>query len=256
MSTTTAALTPLSSGVRVPKAAELVASDLRRQIIRGALAAGDALPNETALMELYDVSRPTLREALRILESEGLVSVKRGAHGGARVHLPDIGVAAKYAALLLQVRNTTIEDVFEARRVLEPSAVRLLAERRGKGVLKTLRAQVDLEAGLMGDPDAFASAATAFHQLLVEMAGNKTLAVFSGMIGQIVDRHHHATFASAPAEQRQFAEVGNEHHVHVLELIAAGDAEGAEDFWRFHIDGAAERALRTVGAKTIVDLLD
>src|SRR4051794_2911660 len=102
------------SGVRVPKAAELVASDLRRQIIRRTLSAGDALPNETALMEVYDVSRPTLREALRILESEGLVSVKRGAHGGARVHLPDVSIAAKYAALLLQVRGTTIADVFEA----------------------------------------------------------------------------------------------------------------------------------------------
>ena len=143
MNATNGSMSAYTGGVRVPKAAELVASDLRRQIIRGILTAGDALPNETALMEVYDVSRPTLREALRILESEGLVSVKRGAHGGARVHLPDIGVAAKYAALMLQVRGATIEDVFQARRVLEPAAVRMLAERKGRGSMKALRAQFE-----------------------------------------------------------------------------------------------------------------
>lgn len=245
-----------NGSVRVPKAAELVAADLRRQIIRNTLQLGDPLPSEAALMSVYDVSRPTLREALRILENEGLISVKRGAHGGARVQIPDVRVAARYAALLLQVRNTTIEDVFQARRILEPAAVRMLAERRGKNALKTLRKQQEVEAELLDDPDAFATAASVFHQLLVDTAGNNTLAVFNSMLFEIVDRVSHGTFAGAPERREEFTHVGSEHHAHVLELIAAGDADEAESFWQFHIDGAAERTLRAIGPKTIVDLLD
>jgi DNA-binding FadR family transcriptional regulator len=256
MTTSPASLTPLGGGVRVPKAAELVALDLCRQIIRGHLTAGEALPNETALMEAYDVSRSTLREALRILESEGLVSVKRGAHGGARVHLPDVGVAAKYTGRLLQVRNTTIADVFQARRVLEPAAARALAKGNDHLALKALRTQQELERLLLEDPVGFASAATAFHRLLVELAGNNTLAVFSGMIDQIVDRHHRDTFAGGPAEWREYAEEGSKHHRHVLDLIEGGDGDGAEALWRVHLDRAAERAMRVLGVETIVDLLD
>ena len=81
------------SPVRVPKAAELVAAHLRRQIIRGDIAEDEALPAEAELMHIYNVSRPTLREALRILESESLIVVKRGARGGARAALPDATAA-------------------------------------------------------------------------------------------------------------------------------------------------------------------
>src|SRR5438128_6589250 len=101
--------------VRVPKAAELVAGHVRSQIVRGELSEGDALPPESALMEQFDISRPTLREAFRILESEGLITVRRGARGGARVQVPTGDMAAQYAGLVLQHRSTTLSDVFDAR---------------------------------------------------------------------------------------------------------------------------------------------
>src|SRR2546423_893707 len=76
--------TPVGRQVRVPKTAELVARALRRQIIRRELGQGEALPSESALMEQFGVSRPTLREAFRLLESESLIEVRRGVRGGAR----------------------------------------------------------------------------------------------------------------------------------------------------------------------------
>src|SRR5580658_4318281 len=97
----------IGSQVRVPKMGELVASSLRRQIVRGDLAEGDALPSESELMQQFGVSRPTLREAFRVLESESLISVRRGAHGGAVVHVPNGDVAARYAALVLEHRGGT-----------------------------------------------------------------------------------------------------------------------------------------------------
>src|SRR5437879_1261153 len=100
--------------MRVPKTAELVAAYLRRQIVRGELVEGDALPPEAQLMGQFGVSRPTLREAFRVLESESLILVRRGSRSGARVQPPAIGVAAQYAAFLLQVRGVTLKDVYDA----------------------------------------------------------------------------------------------------------------------------------------------
>ena len=74
----------VTAQVRVPKTAELVAGRIRRSIVTGELRTGDSLPSEAHLITDFQVSRPTIREAIRILESEGLISVSRGARGRAR----------------------------------------------------------------------------------------------------------------------------------------------------------------------------
>src|SRR5262245_20748384 len=196
-------LEPPASSMRVPKVAELVANDLRRKIIRGQLPVGATLPNEPTLLGLYRVSRPTLREALRILESEGLVSIKRGAQGG-QVHLPGIAVAARHVALQMQVRGTTLEDLFAARRVIEPGAVRILAEGTSPAAVASLREQLVLERGVLDKPDAYATAATRLHEMLVELTRNNTLTIISELILEIVDRHHHETFARAAGRERTY----------------------------------------------------
>src|SRR5437763_5635439 len=112
---------------RVPKTAELVARDLRSKIVRGELKDGDTLPSEGELVTRYSVSRPTLREALRILESEALLTVTRGSRGGPKVHLPDPRLAARHFGLVLQSRGTTLADIYGARLLIEPSCVHLVA---------------------------------------------------------------------------------------------------------------------------------
>ena len=97
----------------------MVASHLRRQIVLGELKQGDQLPPESALMEQFGVSRPTLREAFRILEAEGAISVRRGVRGGARVQVPSVGIAARYVGLLLQYRGTLLSDVYDIRTILK-----------------------------------------------------------------------------------------------------------------------------------------
>src|SRR5690606_34497762 len=111
---------PPTHHVHLPKTAELIAGQLRRQIVTGELKEGDALPPEASLLDAFAVSRPTLREAFRVLEAEGLISVRRGAHGGARVQTPSSRVAARYAGLVLQAQSTTLADVLDARTLLEP----------------------------------------------------------------------------------------------------------------------------------------
>src|SRR6201996_2521725 len=129
--------------VRAPKTGELIATHLRRQIVRGELRPGETLPAESQLMEQYGVSRPTLREAFRILEAETLISVRRGSRGGARGVAPDASVAARYVGLMLQMQGATINDVYEARMISEPPCARLLALRHTDEDLDKLTEVVD-----------------------------------------------------------------------------------------------------------------
>src|SRR5215216_7026264 len=117
-----------AEGVRSPKASELVTSALRRMIVDGQLTDGDFLPTESELVEHFKVSRPTLREAVRVLEAERLVEVRRGSRTGARVRTPGPEIVARPAALLLELSGATIADVMVARAGIEPMAARLLAE--------------------------------------------------------------------------------------------------------------------------------
>jgi DNA-binding FadR family transcriptional regulator len=242
--------------LRVPKMAELVADHLRRQIIRGELAAGAALPSEAALMEQFQVSRPTLREAFRVLESESLISVRRGAHGGARVQVPDAEVAARYAGFILEHRGTTLEDVYEARLILEPPCVGLLATRRTDADVARLRAALAEHDDVRDDAGRTIRTHTAFHALLTELTGNQTLRVLLGMIEHIIELanwSHVESDAGTPAHERAIRRGLKAHHL-VVDHIEAGDGAAAEGLWRKHLEEARDYLLRA-DVRTVLDLM-
>ncbi|MCU1616299.1 MAG: GntR domain protein [Frankiales bacterium] len=237
---------PVGQQVRVPKMAELVATHLRRQIVRGELAEGAALPTEAALMQQFQVSRPTLREAFRVLESESLITVRRGARGGARVQLPNSDVAARYAGLILEHRGTTVADVYEARIVIEPQAVGLVARRRTAAGLKTLRAAVEEHDALAEDPHASMRAHTAFHSLLIELTGNQTLRVLMGIVEEIISS---AVWPRVEADTQSATRAtasrkGIRVHHKVVDLIEARDDAAAEKLWRKHLAEARDYLLQ------------
>src|SRR5580693_3536059 len=137
--------------VRAPKTSELVAAQLRRQIVRGTVQPGQKLPPETQLMEQFGVSRPPIREAFRILETERLIVVRPGSRGGARVIAPDLTVAARYVGLLLQLQGATIDDVYEARKIAEPACASMLARCRTEQDIADLAAVVaEIESAIEG----------------------------------------------------------------------------------------------------------
>src|SRR5882762_5846974 len=144
--------------VHLPKMADIVAEDLRRQIIAGELREGDPLPPEDQLMGHAGVARTTVREALRILESEGLIVVRRGAGGGARIKTPAVPMVARYIGLLLQYEGATPQDVHNARVMLEAPAAALLAERATPEIVTRLREALADEADAQGDPARLARA--------------------------------------------------------------------------------------------------
>jgi DNA-binding FadR family transcriptional regulator len=243
--------------VRVPKTAELVADHLRRQIVRGELTEGHALPPEATLMEQFGVSRPTLREAFRVLESEALITVRRGAHGGARVHPPTGEVAARYAALILEHRSTTLGDIHDARAVLEAPCARRVAASRSDGDVDLLRRAVGEAEAALEDPTAFARINLAFHALLVDLAGNQTLSVMAGMLRHIIDLANdaHAAAEAPGATPRRANRKGFRAHQQLVELIAGGDATGAEELWRDHLAATEDYLVDVPRARTVLDLL-
>ncbi|MDN2496781.1 MULTISPECIES: FadR/GntR family transcriptional regulator [Nocardia] len=250
--------------VRAPKTAELVAMRLRSKIVHGELVAGDVLPTEAQLMEQFGVSRPTLREAIRILEAESLISSRRGTRGGAQVTGPDIGVAARYVGLILQLQGTTLADVYEARMISEPACAGLLAERHSERDLRDLRACIE-QLHRLGERDLESAAALSewsalssrFHRLITERAGNRTLAVQAGVVRDIIDTHHAHAFTKGARTDRP---AENFHrNLRSLEklvgLIAAGDREGAQSHWTEHMRAAGKGLFRDgSGQTTIVDL--
>ncbi|TDU01769.1 DNA-binding FadR family transcriptional regulator [Streptomyces sp. 846.5] len=247
----------IGTRVRVPKMAELVAAQLRRKIIRGELAEGDSLPAESALMLEFAVSRPTLREAFRVLESESLIGIRRGARGGARVQTPEGDVAAKYAGLVLEYRGTTLQDVYDARTVIETPCAALLAHRRTGADLERLQDAVAEAERLMDDPSAFIRAHMEFHALVVELAGNQTLTVLNGMVRHIIDLANwsHVDLDAGSPENVRANRRGFRAHVRLVELVAARQAEAAEYLWRVHLQEAEDYLLQNKSMTTVLDLL-
>ena len=247
--------------VRAPKTAELIATLYRRQIVRGTLRPGDTLPPEQQLMAQFGVSRPTLREAFRILEAENLISVKRGSRGGARVTQPSLSVAARYVGLLLQVQGTTIADVYEARMILEPACARLLARHRTEADLADLDECIGelrgvLEAGAP-EPARWSSLTYRFHELIMQRCGSKTLAVQGGVLQDIVETHVTIALTRRVAEDETLSTFRRtiRSYAKLVELLEKQDAAGAECHWRAHMEAAGQRLLREdLHSRSVVDL--
>ena len=246
--------TERSSVVRVPKAGELVAAALRRQIITGELKPGEPLPTESLLMARFGVSRPTLREAFRILESESIIKVLRGAHGGARVMAPDGAVAARYTGLLLQYQGVPLADVYRARTAIEVSAVGDLAAAPAKTIAR-FADLVAQGADLLDDAYGFARHDTAVHQAIVDLAGSQTLSVLASMLLNIMDAHNeHFMSIHGEAHEKQADQLAFRAQTKLVKLLQSGDAAGAQAHWRKHLNNV-EKYMIGDSRTTLVEVL-
>lgn len=241
------------------RAASVIAGQLRRRIIRGELTEGDVLPSETDLLEEFGVSRPTLREAIRVLESESLVVVKRGSRGGIVVSVPRVETAAHYAGLLLEYRQATTADVFAAAAAIEGPCVALLARSRTADDLNRLRSAVRTERAARGEPTRLLELQNEFHRMLIDMAGNQTLRVLSDVLRHIIEvatQRYVTDPGLGPDDKLPASTAGTRTHEKIVELISVKDAAGAEALWRKHILATSAR-LRSSGiADSVLDLLE
>ncbi len=217
----------------------VVADELRARILSGELAEGERLPVEEDLTAQFGVARTTLREALRVLESQGLITIRRGRGGGPIVTHPDLVPISMALAASLQLQGTSVGDLDEARRLLEPQIAGQLARRPRSADLELLRDAIGRaeEAAEADDAMAFALAAVGVHDALVESSGNHTLSTLTKLLQHMVRAYYTRNVDRFDQRLMRRAVRG---YRKLLELIEAGDEAGAAAHWdatmRYTID--------------------
>jgi DNA-binding FadR family transcriptional regulator len=211
----------------------MIAGELRNRILDGELADGEMLPRQEELLESFNVSPPSLRGALQILETEGLITVLRGSVGGAIVHTPQARGVAYNVGLVLQANQVDLQDVATAREHLEALCVSLCAARpdRNTEVVPVLwRLQNEINESI-DDFDRVTEVALQFHEELVGRCGNRTLILLVGALEKVWTAHEHEWVSAMSRDGREpsnaerigFATM----HEQIIVAIADGDVERA-----------------------------
>ncbi len=230
-------LVPKPSVHGARKMSHLIARDLRGLIIRGELAPEQALPSETDLLQTFQVSRNTLREALRILESESLIQIRRGRAGGAVVQHPLLSSVVRYVSLLFQVRGATVGDLQEARVLIEaPAAARLAGTSPDN--IRRLREIHQAELAELDDPLGFLSALSTFERAVFDISGNKTIEVLSSIFRDIVNAE--ASIRGSLPRQSQVRTKLAALQDEFIDTIADGDHRQATASWSEYLKQTAK----------------
>jgi DNA-binding FadR family transcriptional regulator len=191
---------------------------------------GEVLGSEADLLERYHVSRAVFREAVRLVEHQQVARTRRGPGGGLVITEPTVGAVSDAVVLYLHRVDATLDEIFEARIVLEELACQLAAERTDEADLVALRRFVEegpMEPG--GDPRGL-------HVLVAEISRNAGLELFVDVFNRVAqlyspDWQH---FGKALGRETEHA------HAKVAEALMAGDASRARNRMRKHLEAEAE----------------
>lgn len=231
--------------VRFQRLAEQVADQLRRRILTGELPDGSILPKEDELLVEYPISKPSLREAMRILEAEGLLTVRRGKLGGAVVHRPDAANLAYTMGLVLGAGQVGLADVGTALLQVEPACAALCAQRpdRKRTVVPILRELHEESVRSVSDLQQATSASRRYHEALVRHCGNETMIILAGALEALWSAHEQnwsarvTDHSTVPVEERRAV---LEDHRQVIDAIDVGDAQRARDLAAAHLVNAQQ----------------
>ena len=248
---------PRRSQLKPPRLAEVVASVLRNRIIDGELADGDLLPKQDELLEEFRISRPSLREALRILEGEGLLTVRRGNVGGSVVGVPTAETSAYTFGLVLQSRRGSVSDLAEAIKHIEPITASLCARRadREENVLPQLNENVASTRDAISDGPAFTRLSRKFHEELVAACGNATMILTVGALESLWSEQERQWAQKAQSQgkypdERYRRDVLAAHQA-LVSAIAAGKADRANRLARVHLEHSQHYALDGSGSAVV-----
>lgn len=218
---------------RVRKAYEQVADQLRELIMTGELTPGQRLPSEPALAADFGVSRATIREALRVLAAQSLIRTSKGAAGGSFVTLPTVDYISSFVHanvnLLTETKRVTLEELLEARELVEVPAARLAALRRTDEDVERLRGTVPDDAQRLGIEEEF-SYNSEFHTCLLDAGRNTLLTVSAAPIFSVLQ-----TNLARSTLGREFHRAIHAHHLRILEAVEEADPDGAEVEMREHL---------------------
>jgi GntR family transcriptional repressor for pyruvate dehydrogenase complex len=224
--------------ISVPKTYDLLAEQLRRTILDGRLEEGARLPTERELVDQTGLSRSSVREALRMLQVEGLARQRPGRHGGNVVSRPDNDLMARFVTQFVISRQLPSHVVHETRETIEPGLARLAAMRRTDDDLKRLR---DLHAEFRApglDPAEFARINIQWHNAVAAASRNDLMAALlnamsSGVIAATMD-----TVYDSPEIHAEVIRA----HERILAAIEVRDADAAFRRMERHMKATREQA--------------
>jgi GntR family transcriptional regulator, transcriptional repressor for pyruvate dehydrogenase complex len=249
---------------RQPRVAEIVASKLRDDILSGRLREGDVLPSQESLFGEFGVSPPAVREAIHILETDGLISVRRGNVGGAVVHLPTAERTAHMISMVLQARSATPVDVSAALMHLEPICAGMCAAREDRmtEVVPYLQREIGKQTSEFDDLSQYVPNARRFHETLVSRCGNEPMILLIGSMELIWSAHESSVWnddgepAPMAGKTRRAA---LRDHQRLLDAIRDGNSARAVRLAQDHLAVARRRTLafgtdKTIEAKLMSDI--
>jgi GntR family transcriptional regulator, transcriptional repressor for pyruvate dehydrogenase complex len=219
-----------SNSTRPQKTALLLAQRIVADIGRNGSQVGARLPPERMMLEQYSIGRGTLRESLRFLELQGVISLKPGPGGGPIVRQPDGSSLAIALTLLLQFENAPFRTIAESRGGLEPMTAQLAAQRMSEEALGELRASVELMSAEIDSQAIFLEENKRFHDLIAHGSGN---AMFGLLIDALLGILDGSAIGIDYPEIRRRAVV--KAHGRILESLEARDPDTAATAMRDHI---------------------
>lgn len=225
--------TPVRNGKsarRTEKIAEHIARQILRDIQQQGLPSGAMLPPEAVMLERFDIGRGSLREALRILEVNGLVTIKTGPGGGPIVAASDPTSFGQMWTLHLQSIGATYRELLEARVEYESLLARRAAEREGDEVALAVRATLDEELQAGSDDAQYIHVTSGFHSTVAMAGENKVLALAANAIQSIWSQR--VTTVLFPPEDRPLV---HKQHRDITRAIERHDGRKAEMLMREHM---------------------
>lgn len=226
----------LMSELRTPrkrrKRSEQVAMEIVREIVSQDLGCGDKLPQEGEMIKRYGVSRSSLREALRMLEVQGLISIRTGPGSGTEVGSVNPSSLSGVLALYLQMARADLGQLLFAWRAVEPLLARLAA-------ISADRTRIEeLMRPFASDADEHSSelaVGLAFHDCVADLVDNQVLTLILGAVGFLVTEQLRIGVPEFQLSERTIHD-----HARIADLILAGDGPGAENAMADHLDAVAE----------------
>jgi DNA-binding FadR family transcriptional regulator len=214
------------------KLSEAIAAQILDDIARRGMTEGEPLMSEAAMLETYGGGRASVREALRILETNGLIKIKAGPRGGAVVGSVDPVQFGRSATRYFQLGGATVRELIEARLILEPATTGLAARRRDPADMQRLRNWLEATHDQpIGDDSAYLTEVFEFHSIVAGMSGNLVLDLITlAMKDVFTSRVRGAVYPSSARKRVRLV------HEEIAQLILDGDADGAQNLMREHLE--------------------
>lgn len=222
------------SAERSRKVAEQIARGIADHIIEQKLEEGDMLPVEREMLEDLGVGRTTLREALRLLETRGILTIRAGPRGGPVVRRPVASDLGGALTLILGFEGARLSDVYDARKALEPMVAELAAPRVTAADLSELEDSINRMLLHLDDHEVFVEQNRRFHSAIARAAGSAVLRVFLETLQAVAD----GTTVGVEFGRHRRQAVGTAHRT-ILDRMAATDPPGAREAMSRHIAEAA-----------------